>query len=84
MSPFRCHSSKSDLPYQEWVKKLRKGREGIRVESNRRHPFLPINPASGSQLDFYPLFILDAHVTCSRGSNLLLDVKQIFLEPLGT
>lgn len=63
---------------------LRKGGEGMRVESNRRHPFLPINPASGSQLDFYPLFILDAHVTCSRGSNLLLDVKQIFLEPLGT
>lgn len=63
---------------------LRKGGEGRRAESRRRHPFLPVHLASRSQLDVYPLFLLDAHVTCSRGSNLPLDVKQIFLEPLGT
>lgn len=43
---------------------LRKGGEGTLVERKRRHPFLPINLTSSSQLDFCPLFILDAHVTC--------------------
>lgn len=60
---------------------LRKGGEGTRAESKRRHPLLPVNLAGSSQLDLYPLFVLDVYVTCSRGSNLLLDVKQVFLEP---
>lgn len=54
---------------------LRKRGEGKLVEKEGRNPFLPVNLASSSQLDFYPLFILEKHGMFSRASNIFLDVK---------